>query len=150
MANYEYTPNGQSFTITANGELKTCTVPLDTMVTVQRAPIHAFSEEVLKEMGIPEKIIVKERHSRIAAEMSGGTHMSYCFYYIKCETSDEPDKLIWIESDTEAEQLRKDIAESMVEYPLNPTCSFCGEKEFECGADHGDEMREIVRKTTRY
>lgn len=153
MANYEYTPQGQNFTITVNGELKTYTVPLHTMVTIPHAPIHVFSEEVLKQMGVPEKIIVEERDNRSAAQMSGGIHMSYCFYYIKC---DEPDKLIWIESDTEAQQLRKDIADSLAEHvsqrehEMNAICTFCGEKEFDCGADHGDEMRDIVRKTTRY
>ena len=154
MASYAHTDKGHVFTITVNGEQKTYTFPLYDMVTVPRAPIHAFSVEDLSAMGVPEKITVEERHNRIAAELSGGIHMSYSFYYINCQPDEGPATRIWIESDGEAEKLRADIHASLAEYVRqhdhNAICTFCGEKEFDCGADHGDEMRQIGLMQMRY
>ena len=156
MASYAYTDKGHVFTITVNGEHKTYTFPLYDMVTVPRAPIHVFSVEELSAMGVPESITIEERHKRIAAELSGGIHMSYSFYYINCQPDNgEFDAVrIWIESDAEAEKLRADIHASLAEYVRqhdhNAICTFCCEKEIDCGADHGDEMREIGLMHMRY
>jgi hypothetical protein len=118
MASYAYTDKGHVFTFTVNGVMKTHTFPLYDMVTVPRAPIHVFSVEELNAMGVPEKITVEERHNRMSAELSGGIHMSYSFYYINCQPDNEEfDAVrIWIESDDEAEQLRADIHASLAEY----------------------------------
>jgi len=118
MASYAYTDKGHVFTFTVNGVMKTHTFPLYDMVTIPRAPIHVFSVEELSAMGVPEKITVEERHNRISAELSGGIHMSYCFYYINCQPDNEEfeDVRIWIESDDEAEKLRADIHASLAEY----------------------------------
>ena len=116
MASYAYTDKGHVFTFTVNGVMKTHTFPLYDMVTVPRAPIHVFSEEVLKQMGVPEKIIGEERNNRMSAQLSGGIHMSYSFYYINCQSDDGPAMCIWIESDDEAEKLRADIHASLAMY----------------------------------
>ena len=118
MASYAYTDKGHVFTFTVNGVMKTYTFPLYDMVTVPRAPIHVFSVEELSAMGVPEKITVEERHNRISAELSGGIHMSYSFYYINCQPDNgEFDAVrIWIESDNEAEKLRADIKKELDDY----------------------------------
>ena len=109
MASYACTDKDHVFTFTVNGVMKTYTFPLYDMVTVPRAPIHVFSVEELSAMGIPEKTIVEERDERMSAQLSGGIHMSYSFYYINCQPDDGPGTRIWIESDNEAEKLRADI-----------------------------------------
>jgi hypothetical protein len=153
---YAYTDNDHVFTITVNGEQKTYTFPVNNLVTVPQAPIHVFSVDELSAMGVPEKIIVEERHKRIAAELSGGTHMSYCFYYINIQPYDGPATRIWIESNAEAEKLRDDIKQEMDDYinrhevfDYNEVCTFCGDKYVDCGGDHGDEMRDIQRQALR-
>jgi hypothetical protein len=155
MASYAHTDKGHVFTITVNGEQKTYTFPLYDMVTVPCAPINVFSVEELSAMGVPEKITIEERHNRIAAELSGGIHMSYSFYYINSQPDDGPATRIWIESDAEAEKLRADMKSSLDEYVRqqqhdhNAICTFCGDKEIDCGGDHADEMRQIVRSKMR-
>jgi hypothetical protein len=156
MASYAHTDKGHVFTITVNGEQKTYTFPLYTQVTIPQAPIHVFSVEELSAMGVPEKITVEERHNRIAAELSGGIHMSYCFYYINSQPYEGPATRVWIESNAEAEKLRADIKKEIDDYingheivECNKICTFCSEKEIDCGADHSDEMRDIVRSKMR-
>jgi len=154
MASYIYTDEGHVLTITVNGVMKTYTFPLNTLVTIPRAPIHSFSVEELYNMGVPDKITIDERNNRISAELSGGIHTSYCFYYIKAQPYDGEATCIWIESDAEAEKLRADIHASLAEYVRqrehDTTCTCCGEKEVDCVADHGDEMRQIGLMHMRY
>ena len=113
MASYACTDKDHVFTFTVNGVMKTYTFPLYDMVTVPRAPIHVFSVEELSAMGVPESITVEERHNCISAQLSGGIHVSYSFYYINCQPDDGPVTRIWIESDNEAEKLRADIHASL-------------------------------------
>jgi hypothetical protein len=126
-------------------------------VTVPRAPIHAFSMEELENMGVPEKIIADERDNRMSAELSGGIHTSYCFYYINCEPDNGPATQFWIESDDEAEKLREDIKKELDDYinghieaDREKTCSFCGQNVYVCDDDHAMEMREIMRNLRRW
>ena len=156
MASYTYTDEGHVLTITVNGEQKTYTFPLNELVTVPCAPIHSFSVEELYNMGVPEKITIVERHKSIAAELSGGIHTSYTFYYIKSQPYDGEATCIWIESDAEAEKLRADIKKELDDYikghevfEYNKDCSFCEQKQVDCGGDHADEMRDIMRMEMR-
>lgn len=156
MASYIYTDEGHVLTITVNGVMKTYTFPLNNLVSIPRAPIHSFSVEELYNMGVPDKITIDERNNRISAELSGGIHTSYCFYYIKAQPYDSEATCIWIESDAEAEKLRAEIKKELDDYinghevvECNKICSFCGEKEIDCGGDHADEMRDIMRMEMR-
>jgi len=109
MASYRYTTKGHIITITRNGEQKTYTIPIENYVRLLCGHIHEFSPEELTAMGVPQSITIEERHNRIAAELSGGIHMGYSFYYINGHLDDGPATRIWIEMDAEAHQLRKDL-----------------------------------------
>jgi hypothetical protein len=153
-AGYKYTENGHVFTFTCNGALKTHTFSHDNNVSVLSSTIDGFSAEELSNMGVPEKIIDDDWHNRIAAELSGGIHTSYSFYYIDCQPDAGPATQFWIESAAEGELLRNEFKKQHDDYmkaheeaERNKTCSFCGDKEIDCGGDHSSEMREIWRNS---
>jgi hypothetical protein len=151
---YKYTENGHVFTFTRNGVLKTHTFSHDNNVSVLSSTIDAFSAEELNDMGISQKFIDDDWHNCISAELSGGIHTSYTFYYINCQPDTGPVTQFWIESATEGEQLRNEMKKQHDDYinaheeaDRNKTCSFCGDKEIDCGGDHSSEMREIWRNS---
>jgi len=153
-ASYAYTENGHVFTFTCNGALKTHTFSHDNNVTVLSSTIDGFSAEELNDMGISQKIIDDDWHNSIAAALSGDIHTSYSFYYIECQSDDGAATRIWIESAAEGEHLHNimkkihdDYINAHEEADRNKTCSFCGDKEADCGGDHSSEMREIWRNS---
>lgn len=150
-ASYAYTENGHVFTFTRNGIQMTHTFSHDNNVSVLSSTIDAFSAEELNDMGISQKFIDDDWHNSIAAALSGDIHTSYTFYYINCQPDIGPATQFWIESATEGEQLcnemkklHDDYIKGHEEADRNRTCSFCGDKEINCGAEHSSEMREIM------
>lgn len=153
-ASYKYTENGHVFTFTCNGVLKTHTFSHDNTVTLLSSTIDAFSTEELYNMGISQKIIDDDWHNSIAAALSGDIHTSYTFYHIDCLSDIGETTRILIESPTEGELLRNEFKKQHDDYikaheeaERNKTCSFCGDKEIDCGGDHSSEMREIWRNS---
>ena len=151
-ASYAYTENGHVFKFTCNSVLKTHTFSHDNNVSVLSSTIDGFSAEELNDMGISQKFIDDDWHNSIAAALSGDIHTSYTFYYINCLSDEGQTTRIWIELATEGEQLRNEMKKEHDDYikgheeaDRNRTCSFCGDKEIDCGADHSSEMREIMR-----
>jgi hypothetical protein len=78
------------------------------------------------------------------------------FYYLYAQPQDVGRPVFtWLQNKEEADALRKAIheAEEVNEeeeyWRQDSKCTFCGAMESDCGGDHGDEMRDIMREHRR-
>lgn len=109
-----------------------------------------FGEHNLSVCAAPESELASWERSQIKGPVSDDGQL----YYLCAQPQDvgRP-SLVWLKDKQEAEALREAIREAEREdyeyYRQDSKCTFCGAMESECGADHGDEMRDIQREYWR-
>jgi hypothetical protein len=112
-----------------------------------------FGEHLLEVCVAPESELASWERSQIKGPASDDDHL----YYLCAQPQDvgRP-SFVWLKDEEEAEALHKAIKDAedqqwrdeMIEEYERP-CTFCGQMVSECGEDHGDEMRDIVREALR-
>ena len=93
------------------------------------------------------------------AQIEGPVSDNGLIYYLSAQPQDLGiPSLIWLQNRDEYLALRKAIEDAeQFYYHMNDddrsyeddVCTFCGQMISECGGDHGDEMRDIVREALR-
>ena len=92
-----------------------------------------------------------EIHMWDRAKINGPPAEDGLLYYLCARPEDVGSpSFIWLQNKEEATALRKAIKDAEYEYEYeyyrqDSKCSFCGHMISECGEDHGDEMRDIMR-----
>jgi hypothetical protein len=109
---------------------------------------YTFGEHHLSVCGAPEEALASWERSQIKGPVAEDGEL----YYLCARPEDvgRP-SFIWLKNKEEATALRKAIkdAEDLYDYNYyreDYKCTFCGAMASECGEDHGDEMRDIMRE----
>lgn len=109
---------------------------------------HTFGDHHLSVCDAPEEVFASWERSQIKGPVADDGQL----YYLCARPEDvgRP-SFIWLQNREEAKALRKAIkgAYDYYEYEYyhqDYKCTFCGAMVSECGGDHGDEMRDIMRE----
>jgi hypothetical protein len=89
----------------------------------------------------------------LAPQIKGPPADDGFLYYLYAQPEDvgRP-SFVWLKDKEEAVALRKAISEAEELHDgwrHDSKCTFCGAMVSECGEDHGDEMRQIMREQLR-
>ena len=108
---------------------------------------HTFGEHHLSVCCAHESTLPSWERSQIKGPVADDGEL----YYLCARPEDVGSpSFIWLQNKEEATALRKAIKDAEYEYEYeyyrqDSKCSFCGHMISECGEDHGDEMRDIMR-----
>jgi len=92
----------------------------------------------------------------LAPQIKGPPAADGFFYYLYAQPCVGRPSFLWLQNKEEADALRKAIDDAeKLHYDeedywrQDSKCTFCGAMVSECGEDHGDEMRQIMREQLR-